>query len=58
MDLQELEHQIELIESEMDQLEYEYPMDYIFKDEWQDLSEQHISLTNQMSLLLDQDREY
>ena len=42
----------------MDQLEYEYPMDYIFKDEWQDLSEQHISLTNQMSLLLDQDREY
>lgn len=58
MDLQELEYKLDIIKDLMDKIEYEYPMDYLFKDEWQDLNNECVSLTNQLSLLLDQDREY
>jgi len=58
VDITKIEHNIELIEEAMDSIEYASPMSYWDNTEWQNLNEELQMLTNQMSLLLDQGREY
>lgn len=58
MNLDKLEWEIEQIERLMYDIEYEFPASYLDQKEWQELNSRKGSLISELSLSLDQDREY